>query len=242
MLIISVIIVFSLLLYRSFAQRILKEINQQHWLDMKHQKEMLLQHIRVQESERERIAQQLHDDIGNRLHVLAVWFQTPNYWQNPRSKEITEKQIPELIETTRNVSHALYPATLKRFGLISAIEELSLTLSAQLKLQLITTQHERLLNTEQQLQTYRIVQEFLSNVLKHSKATRMTIHLRSNQKRCLLILSDNGVGFDSRQQASGMGLKNIALRISTMGALSKWKSNKNGSRLIILIPNHEQAH
>jgi signal transduction histidine kinase len=74
-------------------------------------------------------------------------------------------------------------------------------------------------------------------VIKHAKASEMLIHIRDTNISLVIILSDNGVGFDIDLLKKGMGLKNIESRIQSIIAISKWKSKKgNGSRLIIVLP------
>ncbi len=77
-LVIIIIVSFVFLLFRIFVQRIIREKNQQYELEIQHQADLLEQSVKVQESERERIAIMLHDDIGNKLNVLSVWLNNPN--------------------------------------------------------------------------------------------------------------------------------------------------------------------
>ncbi len=233
----TIIISFSLLAYRAFIQKIIKEKNVRHEQEIIHQKNILKEQIRVQESERERIAIWLHDDVGNRLNILAVWLHNPDTWNNERSRNIINRQIPELIDATRNISHSLYPVNLEKFGLILTLEEMASHLGSSLHMRLITGHEYRKREIAFEVQLYRIIQEFTGNVIKHSKATEMDIHLRDSARLLSVILSDNGTGFDVNSRKNGMGLQNIALRIKTLNALHKWKSSENkGCRLIIIIP------
>ena len=93
---------------------------------------------------------------------------------------------------------------------------------------------ERIISFE--LQIYRIIQEFLSNVIKHAKASIMTIYIRGTKDSLALILSDNGIGFDIDELQKGMGLQNIDSRIKSINGSAKWKSEKSyGTRLIMKI-------
>ena len=235
--VLSIIITFAFVVYRSFIQKILKEKSQQHELELAHQKEISLQYTSVQEGERKRIAEVLHDDIGNKLNILSLWINNDDTWNNERSKEIIIQQIPKLIEATRTISHSLYPANLEKFGLILTIEALISNVNKSLSVQLILnhTYQKRPLSFE--VQVYRIIQEFLSNVIKHAKATKMLIHIRETDSLLTIILSDNGVGFNTDLLQKGMGLNNIDSRIQSINARSKWKSKKGkGSNLIITLP------
>ncbi|MDA9327544.1 histidine kinase [Flavobacteriaceae bacterium] len=233
----SIIIVFAFIAYSAFVQKILREKSQQYQLELAHQKEVTLQYTSVQESERKRIAELLHDDIGNKLNILSLWINNEDSLNNKRSREVIKQQIPALIEATRTISHSLYPVNLEKFGLILTLEALISNVNESLHIQLIVNHDYQKRPISFEVQIYRIIQEFLSNVIKHAKASNMLIHIRDTETSLALILSDNGVGFDNSILKKGMGLKNIDSRIKSINAFSKWKSKKgNGSRLIIILP------
>jgi signal transduction histidine kinase len=235
--VLAIVILFTLLAYRVFMQSIIKEKNRQHQLEIQHQKNMLEQSVKIQESERERIAILLHDDVGNKLNILSVWLNNPHTWNTERSKDIVLKQIPELIETTRNISHSLYPVNLERLGLVLTIEEIISNVDTTLDIQFVLNTTYTPGSISMEVQLYRIIQEFLSNVIKHSKADRMLIHMRDSLNTLYVVLSDNGSGFDEKSITKGMGIQNIELRLSSMKADFKWKSQINkGCILIMSIP------
>ncbi len=233
----SIIILFAFIAYSAFIQKILREKSQQYQLELAHQKEVTLQYTSVQESERKRIAELLHDDIGNKLNILSLWINNEDSLNNKRSREVIKQQIPALIEATRTISHSLYPVNLEKFGLILILEALISNVNESLPIQLIVNHVYQKRPISFEVQIYRIIQEFLSNVIKHAKATNMLIHIRDTDTSLAVILSDNGVGFDNSLLKKGMGLNNIDTRIKSINAISKWKSKKgNGSRLIIRLP------
>lgn len=235
--VLAIIILFVLLAYRIFVRKIISEKNQQCQVEIQYQKNLLKQNVETQESERERIAILVHDDIGNKLNVLSVWLNNPDTWNSDRSKEIILKQVPDLIETTRSISHALYPVNLERFGLISAIDNLIANVENSLIIELILKHEYTDRQISFEVQLYRIIQEFISNVLKHSEANKMFIQIRDSDNSLCILLSDNGKGFDVKSKKMGMGLRNIDLRLKSMDAVYKWKSKTNkGSRLIIMVP------
>lgn len=234
LIILIIIIGFIFLLYRAFINKILQEKNIQHELELNHQKEIALQASIIQENERKRIAEVLHDDVGNKLNILSLWINNEDTWNNERSKEIIVQQIPELIETTRNISHSLYPVNLEKFGLILTLEALIANVDKSLSMELLVHHKYQPRNISFELQVYRIIQEFLSNVIKHAKASNMLIQIRDTKGILSIILSDNGVGFDHQQLQKGMGLENIDSRIKSIDGRCKWKSKKGqGVRLII---------
>ena len=222
--------------YRTFIQKILKEKSLQYQLELDHQKEVALQFTIVQENERKRIAEALHDEVGNKLNILSLWVNNEDTWNNVNSKKIITQQVPELIEATRTISHSLYPVNLEKFGFMDTLEALISNVNDSLTIQLTLKYDYQPRAISFELQLYRIIQEFLSNVIKHAKATSMIIYIRDTKDVVSLILSDNGIGFDTSKLQKGMGLQNIDSRIKSINGICKWKSVQNkGTRLIIKI-------
>lgn len=233
-----IIITFILVAYRSFISRILKEKDIQFQAELDHQLELTVENIKGQEDERKRIAIAVHDDIGNRLNILALWLNNLDPENQEKSKKIIQSQITELIDSTRSISHALYPVNLEKLGLILYLQELVTNLSYRISLQLDIDPRYRQREVFTEVQIYRIIQEFTSNVIKHSTANEVTVYIREYHRHLAVILSDNGQGFDEKIAAKGMGLKNIEARAISVQAFFKWKNKAGkGSRLIINIPN-----
>lgn len=238
--VLAIIIIMALIAYRNFIIRIIKERNFQHELEIKHQKNITLQCIKTQEEERERIAIKLHDDVCNKLNILSVWLNNPLTWNKKESKEIVLQQIPDLIENTRTISYSLFPTNIERFGLVTAIDELITNIEPSLLVELTLTQKYNQKDITTEIQIYRIIQEFLNNVIKHSMANNMLIKIRDSAKSFCISLSDNGKGFDINKTSKGMGLRNIEMRVDSIGALFKWKNKLNeGSKLIIMLPKND---
>ena len=187
----SIIILFAFIAYSAFVQKILREKSQQYQLELAHQKEVTLQYTSVQESERKRIAELLHDDIGNKLNILSLWINNEDSLNNKRSREVIKQQIPALIEATRTISHSLYPVNLEKFGLILTLEALISNVNESLLIQLIVNHDYQKRPISFEVQIYRIIQEFLSNVIKHAKASNMLIHIRDTETSLALIYAEH---------------------------------------------------
>ena len=214
----------------------MKEKSLQYQLELDHQKEVALQFNIVQENERKRIAEALHDEVGNKLNILSLWVNNEDTWNNINSKKIITQQVPELIEATRTISHSLYPVNLEKFGFMDTLEALITNVNDSLTIQLTLKYDYQPRAISFELQLYRIIQEFLSNVIKHAKASIMTIYIRDTKDSLALILSDNGIGFDTNELQKGMGLQNIDSRIKSINGICKWKSVQNKrTRLLIKI-------
>ncbi|WP_449389360.1 sensor histidine kinase [Chryseobacterium lineare] len=239
-----IIMTFILLAYRSFIQRIIKEKNTQHEAEVLHQKNLVLENIKAQESERKRIAVMIHDDIGNRLNILSLWLNNLDTKGDELIKKNITTQMSALIDSARSISHSLYPVNLETVGLVLYIEELIANLSGRVNISLNVSPKFQKKDIFTEVQLYRIIQEFTTNVLKHSEASRVWIYIKDNQNNLAVVISDNGESFEYDEVKKGMGIKNIESRIKSMNAIHKWKNVLGkGSRLIIKIPNnHEFAN
>lgn len=236
-----IIVSFILLAYRSFIQRIIKEKNTQHEAEVQHQKSLVLENIKVQEEERKRIAVMIHDDIGNRLNILSLWLNNLDTKGDELIKKNISGQMSSLIDSARSISHSLYPVNLESVGLVLYIEELIANLATRVNITLTVSPKFQKKDIFIEVQLYRIIQEFTTNVLKHSKATRIRIYIRDDRTSLGVVISDNGESFDYEAVKKGMGIKNIESRIKSMNAVHKWKNiPEKGSRLIIKIPYNNE--
>ncbi len=237
-LVLIIIITFILVAYRSFISRILKEKDIQFQAELDHQLELTVENIKGQEDERKRVAIAVHDDIGNRLNILALWLNNLDPENQEASKKVINNQITELIDSTRNISHSLYPVNLEKLGLVLYLQELVTNLSYKINVELDIKAGYTKKDTFTEVQIYRVIQEFTSNVIKHSTADEVRVYIRKYTHHLTVILSDNGQGFDEKTAAKGMGLKNIEARAISVQAIFKWKNKVGrGSRLIINIPH-----
>lgn len=234
-----IIVTFVLLAYKFFIDRIIKEKSIQHKAEIQHQKNLTLESTKTQEEERKRMAILIHDDIGNRLNILSLWLQNLNAENKETSEKIISNQISELIDSARSISHSLYPVNLEKLGLVLYVEELITNLSNKIKITLHVVQEYQKKDIFTEVQIYRIIQEFTTNVIKHSKAAEMSIYIKDIKENRIVILSDNGESFDYDNASKGMGLKNIESRIKSLNARFKWKNTiGKGSRLIMIIPQN----
>lgn len=206
-------------------------------LELEYQKQLSTQQTKVQEDERRKIAQRVHDDIGSRLNILAVWLNNPSSWQNPEAKKIILDQLPQINLACKEVSHSLYPFTIEHFGLISSIEEIVFNIPKNIKAQFSAPDSFVSRSIATDVQIYRLVQEFVNNTIKHANATQLSILMKPYKQNIFLVLYDNGKGLNFEKIERGIGLTSIQTRLKSMDAAFKWKTQENkGLRLIIAIP------
>lgn len=210
-------------------------------LEIKHQKELLNKVIQVQEDERKRIGRIIHDDIGNRINILSICVQEIEMKEG-RSKDIVLTQLPLLSEAARTLAHEIYPVEIEYLGFVGMLEEMQIYLSQNINFKIHTSANFNIDQLQIELQLYRIIQEFLNNVLKYASASNVILNLRQTDKYISLILCDDGIGFNMSLVKKGMGMNNIDYRVNALFGIHKWKSNLNkGTTLIIIIKNtHEK--
>ena len=161
--------------------------------------------IHAQEAERMRLARELHDDLNQSLALLAV--ELDMFGQKPpaTSSEVSERlrglsgHVKDLSSSVHRLSHELHPAKLEQLGLVAAVRGLCRELGAARNIAIEFEPHAvpRLVPDEIALCLYRIVQEGLQNVIKHSGSATAKVELISNENELCLIVSDQGCGFDS---------------------------------------------
>jgi len=207
--------------------------------------------LNSEETERRRIAQDLHDDIGTMLSLTKLSLNQLSKMvgksENEKEDQIMKKSqslVEETILHVRRITRDLVPTTLERFGLIEAIEEFIHKLEEDNNL-LITFQA----NTEEiprlgqklELTLYRIMQELVNNAIKHASCSKIDIRLEVNDELIGLRVTDNGVGFDPEKikenNLAGLGLLGIESRLAIVdGTVQYDKPEKGGSSALAQIP------
>lgn len=227
----TLIMVALAMLMVAYSNSAQKKLMQQRMdtqaLELRYQQELVQKNLLTQEEERQRIASNLHDDIGSKLGVLHLTFHRLNRMP-PGSAEQSEMfgEIDHLIATTlnsvRRISHELLPPTLEDFGLVEALKELiePIRKSSGLDIRFENTlAPEDFESPQTELNLFRIVQEMLNNTLKHAGANHILIEMGSANQKKYLLYRDDGRGFDKAVvQRRGLGLKNLESRARIIGA------------------------
>jgi signal transduction histidine kinase/ligand-binding sensor domain-containing protein len=208
--------------------------------------------IASQESERKRIAAELHDSLGQRLVVinnLALFFlrgpdkSTKSDEQTQTIEEISS-EASLAIEETRSISYNLRPFQLDRLGLVKAIEGLIRTVSKASGIHFTSeiADINDLFPEDLRINFYRIVQEALNNIMKHAQATEGGVRIAHDKGRVILTIHDNGRGFAPGNRASqtglgGFGLTGMTERASLLGGSLKMRSDPvHGTVMTVEIP------
>jgi PAS domain S-box-containing protein len=210
--------------------------------------------LTAQEDERKRISQELHDDLGQSLTALKLQLrfvqkQLPQeLWQLKEEFEQVLHQLNGLIENVRRISPDLSPSILENCGMQDALRSLCKEFDkyqgSRETLQMDDI--EQLFSLQGQTNIYRIFQESLNNIVKHSQATKVSVTIRKQDHCASFSIADNGVGFDVEQALSsgiserGMGLASIKERINMIGGVLKVLSQKGaGTSINFSVPFSE---
>ncbi|TAF97361.1 MAG: histidine kinase [Cytophagia bacterium] len=204
--------------------------------------------IEGQESERKRIALDLHDGIGQMLMALKLDSERLKTlpFSNEKQRSVFaehQKLINETIEATRATAFDLMPSVLSDFGLSAALRILieQTAKSSELKIDFKDVgTHERLSSTIE-VNLYRIVQEALNNAIKHAQTTQIDVVLKVGKPRIMLSITDFGKGFDHKKKQknnAGNGLKNIETRVSLLNGKCQILSKINAGTTIIVTLMH----
>jgi signal transduction histidine kinase len=195
--------------------------------------------MKAQEDERKRISRELHDDIGQRVALLAMeldLLQRSLSGAHALRERVERLQAwaGELGTDLHALSHALHSSKLKHLGLGAALRELCSRVrgGASLQVELSCNGDTRCLSDEEALVLFRITQEALNNVVKHSRATSVTVTLKCSNNRVDLVVCDNGRGFDYKAESGGMGLLGMRERLRAVDGEFRISSAPNGGTKI----------
>jgi signal transduction histidine kinase len=227
------------LLYRNRQHR--QRLQDQKLRDMEQERALLEQEKEIKimqalisggEKERTRLARELHDGVGGRLAALQIYFSSEQHTGTLKPEIRTEiiNMLEETAEEIRHTAHNLMPDVLTRYSFEEALEMYCVQLAqvAQLHIDLQIHASVDTLPPDGRLSLYRIIQELLKNIVKHSGATNAAIQINRNQDLLTIIIEDNGQGFNPADQRPGLGLQNVENRIRAL----------NGTMTIESSPRH----
>ena len=193
--------------------------------------------IFAQEGERKRIAQDLHDGIGQSL--LLIKKQLESSHQNTLQNQ---QMITETLEEVRSISRDLHPFQLEKFGLTASINDIIQKIGKSTEL-FITKEMDEIdhrLSDKAEINLYRTIQEALSNIVKHAKASAAKVSIQARQDKIMVTIQDNGIGFDHELaiiHSKSLGLRTMHERISAIGGKFKVeKGAPKGTIIEIKIP------
>lgn len=203
--------------------------------------------LAAQEKERKRLSYELHDSIGQSLSAAVLTLNQVLNSESDIRPTLVEKLNLALaftnnaIQEARSIAHNLLPKSIEEYGLEAAIDYMinSLTEVSKTSFSFQSNLGGRRLNLDKEMNIFRICQEAVNNIIKHSQATKSSIQIMNYKEVLILTIDDNGVGFDSNipNSSSGIGLGGIYSRVKAMDAEIEISSSKNkGTNILIEIP------
>ncbi|MGF7230235.1 sensor histidine kinase [Arachidicoccus sp.] len=236
------IILLSILLVIRY-RHIFKEHAHLQFLQAEKEKEIFESVIVAQEEERKRLAQDLHDDLGATISTLKLHISNQHndgYKASPHYRKTLEL-IGKAASDLREISHNLLPREFSQAGLFKVIANriAELNNKTDTSFELITEGDDKQLDITTSVTLYRMVNELLSNIIKHSKASEATIQLLLIEGILQLIVEDNGVGLQVGANHKGIGLKNIESRVAFLNGSFTIESSNKGTSSIIEFSIHK---
>ena len=246
----TIAVIFGLLLFViwffiAFQNRKNKLLVKQIEAEKRYERELATSQLEIQEQTFKNIGWELHDNVGQLLSVVSIQLNMM-LLKAPRTiqKQLkdTSDVLGNTIQEVRNLSKTLNNEVVNKNGLIRSLEieverfnrlkYLKASFEVNGKIICISAAHEILI--------FRIYQEFLANVMKHSKAKNLSVTLNFNANDLEIIAEDNGVGFDTSQKTESSGLQTIKGRATLLNAKYSLTSIiDNGTKLVLLytFPN-----
>src|SRR5215216_8180861 len=248
------VLTMGLILFIIFHQRrVIRYQLRLQEMEQEQQKILLKASIRLQEEERQRLAADLHDDAGPLLATARLYL-NENLVNQDKATQLqsifqARQIIDDTIQLVRNISHSLMPPTLKNFGLESAINDMAQKISGSGTINASSRFHDykERLKQEKELVVYRIVQELINNILKHSNSSFIHLTQNSHGDNFLLRIHHDGRGivqtdFEKLNKSNiGLGLKNISsrLRVAQGSIFFEKDSSQTYYKVTIEIPKDD---
>lgn len=207
------------------------------------QEKGLIAVFNAQEEERGRVAKDLHDGIGQQISAVNLNFQalakkivsiSDDF--KPDINKI-KKMIADTGTDVRSISHQMMPRALTKYGLIDALEDMidSSFVNSKIKCEFEYFNMDKRLPQNIEIGLYRIAQELVSNIFRHSQAQKVNIQLVKKENHCILIVQDDGRGIEDKN-TDGIGIRNMNSRLSAMnGELNLESDSHSGTTAIVKI-------
>ncbi len=201
--------------------------------------------LHAEERERRRIATDLHDGVGQLMSaaLLSLHEVSADTGKSAPVRPLLERAkalVSESYDEMRSISHQMIPNALLKAGLASSVKEfLEKIAGKQLKIQLNVVGLDERLDEQTETVLYRVIQETVTNVIKHAQASKLSIQLVRDNDGIDATIEDNGIGFETARTAEGkgVGLKNIRSRIALLnGTVEIDTAPGRGTVLVIQIP------
>jgi signal transduction histidine kinase len=244
LIVITILLVVIFILARNHFRKQQQLLKREHDLTLK--EAYISTSIQSQETERKRFAQDLHDGMGQLISALKLMLQPVTRQTSMKDRlaivEKSEEVLNEMHNEIRRIAFNLMPNTLLQQGLVPALKEATQRINVSEKTIVRVTSFDLppRLTEVQEISLYRIIQEWINNILKYADASVIEVQLIGHEQDIAITIEDNGKGFDQKklEQSQGNGWKNIQSRINLIKGEMEIDStpDRNGTTLTIKIP------
>jgi two-component system, NarL family, sensor kinase len=241
--IIIILLMFSFIIYSRIKIRQERRLNEER-LNMKQLQMNVV--LESQESERKRFARDLHDGFGQLITAVKIMLgqmQQTNEMEKRSELAVKSGEVLDTMHTQlREIAHNLMPDQLINEGLSTALKEYASRISkaSGITIEVNTFGIEKRLNQSVEVNVYRIIQEWINNVIKYSGAKNLTIQLTGYENEINIIIEDNGNGFEKEKlmKSKGWGWKNIQSRLEAINGILEidTRAGVPGTSFIIDLP------
>ncbi len=196
--------------------------------------------ITMQETERKRIASELHDSVGQKLIVIKnkVLLSLKTNGENKKPDHLAEN-VADVIQEIRSISYGLRPYQIDLLGLTQSVKSLAEETfeAAGINYEMHADNIDTLLDADSQMNIYRIIQECLNNIVKHSRASKCSINIYKNNQQIAIKIKDDGIGYREDDQQKGFGLRGIKERLHILrGTINAESADPTGTITTIQLP------
>jgi len=182
--------------------------------------------LSLQEQDRERLAEELHDNIISQLNIIRLTI-------NEKKPEELNVDLKRSMQMIRELSHNLTPPDLNEIDLADLIADYLVPINKNIEVIFHHLTIEKAISNPVKLNIFRIIQELITNILKHAEATRVDVSLRISLNYLMLTIEDNGRGFIIGNHSGGIGLRNVHSRAQKIKAIYKLKTKpEKGTKFI----------
>ncbi|OOG77891.1 hypothetical protein B0E43_03775 [Algoriphagus sp. A40] len=207
--------------------------------EIKLDREKAIALLQGQENERRRIIQELHDGVGQMLTVIRM--QVDRFEGDSELKAEIKNQINNTVDEVKRISYNVMPHALIDYGLEAALRGLCDHVKKYSSITVDFTyvkDIDRLLTFEMSIALFRIVQEALTNIVKHAHATKVSLHVLDKEDEIYVVVEDNGKGFVESEvlKKDGLGLRNIRERAKLLDGYAEIHSSNEGTSIEVHIP------
>lgn len=237
--VIFLLVLFVVVFFIAFQRRKNKFLIERYEAAQRFEKEIEKSKLEIQEQTLKNIAWELHDNVGQLLSVVNIQLNmlmhhTPDKFHEQIGE--TKGVVKDAVHEIRTLSKTLNNDVILKNGLVTS---LNLELERFNKLSFLEANFsvdgdEQTIKSSDEIIIFRILQEFLSNVIKHAKAKKLFVHLKYKEKTLEILAKDDGVGFDSNQKTDSSGMETMRSRAELLNADFSITSNIGDGTILVL--------